>query len=64
MAKIITKYGEMEESMLVKTSGVDENDNERVEWEEWRLGDDIVKRGVHVHLKTNVAADSIAAMLN
>ena len=53
----------MDEDLLEYTTGIYEDDNEKTTWKEWRLDGKIVKRGVHVHLKRNVAAESIAAML-
>jgi hypothetical protein len=53
----------MEESLLVRTEGVDENENERFEWFEYRLNGLIVKRGGHMYLKRNVAAEGVAAMI-
>lgn len=52
----------IDESLLEYTEGVFEDDNERTEWREWRLEGKIVKRGAHVNLKKNVAAEAIAAM--
>jgi len=54
----------MDESLLEKTEGVVDNENEYTTWTEWRLDGVIVKRGAHVKLKKNVVADGIAAMLN
>lgn len=54
----------MDESLLVKTEGVVDNENEYTTWTEWRLDGVIVKRGAHVKLKKNVVADGIAAMFN
>lgn len=54
----------IDESLLVKTSGVIDNENEHTEWTEWRLDGDLVKRGAHVRLKKNVLADGIAAAFN
>lgn len=53
----------MDEALLEKTEGVIDNENEYTTWTEWRLDDVIVKRGAHVTLKRNVAAEGIAAML-
>ena len=52
----------MDEVLLEKTEGVLDDDNEYTTWQEWRLDGKIVKRGAHVRLKKNVAADCIAAM--
>ena len=54
----------IDESLLVKTSGVIDNENEHTEWTEWRLDGEIVKRGAHVRLKKNVLADGLAAAFN
>lgn len=51
----------IEEDMLERTSGVIDNENERIEWTEWRLDGELVKRGAHVRLKKNVLADALAA---
>lgn len=53
----------MDESLLVKTEGELDDENEHTVWAEWRLDGKIVKRGAHVRLKKNVAAEGIAAML-
>ena len=53
----------VEESLLVKTDGELDDDNEHTTWTEWRLEGLIVKRGAHVRLKRNVLAEGIAAML-
>lgn len=53
----------MDESLLVKTEGVLDDENEYTTWAEWRLDGKIVKRGAHVTLKRNVLAEGIAAML-
>jgi len=53
----------MDEALLVKTEGVIDDENEHTVWAEWRLDGKIVKRGAHVRLKKNVAADGIAAMI-
>lgn len=52
----------IDESLLTKTEGVIDDDNEHTVWTEWRLDGLIVKRGAHVTLKKNVAAEGIAAM--
>jgi len=74
MAKILTQklkrngwpedelMTEIEESLLEYTEGVLDDENERTVWKEWRLDGKIVKRGVHVTLKKNVAAEAVAAM--
>lgn len=52
-----------DEILLEKRSGVIDNENEHIEWTEWRLDGKIVKRGAHVRLKRNVVAEGIAQML-
>jgi hypothetical protein len=56
MALIFTIKGDLEESTLVKKEGGHENDNEIVSWQEWYLGDELVKRDVQMHLKTGLDA--------
>ena len=53
----------MDESLLEKTEGILDDENEYTVWQEWRLDGKIVKRGAHVRLKRNVLAEGIAAML-
>lgn len=53
----------IDESLLVKTEGVLDNENEHTVWTEWRLDGKIVKRGAHVQLKKSVLLDGIASML-
>jgi len=55
----------MDDSLLDKTEGCIDNENEYTTWEEWRLKgtDKVVKRGAHVRLKKNVVAEGIAQML-
>lgn len=53
----------MDESLLTKTEGVVDDENEHTEWADWRLDGKIVKRGAHVRLKQNVAAEGIAALI-
>ena len=49
------KIEEMKESLLLRRTGEDENDNEIVAWVEYYLpeheGGKLVHRSVHVHLK-------------
>jgi hypothetical protein len=52
----------IDEALLEYSTGVIDDENERTVWREWRLEGKIVKRGAHVTLKKNVAADGIAAM--
>lgn len=52
----------IEESLLEYSTGTLDNENEYTVWREWRLDGKIVKRGAHVTLKKNVAAEAVAAM--
>lgn len=54
----------IDESLLEKTEGFIDNENEYTTWTEWRLDGKIVKRGAHVRLKKNVAAEAVAAMFS
>lgn len=63
MALITTTKGEMDESLLEKKEGLLDNDNERTSWVEYWLEGELVHRSVHVHLKKNVLADGVAAMI-
>ena len=54
----------IDESLLVKTEGFIDDENEYTTWAEWRLDGKIVKRGAHVRLKKNVAAEAVAAMFS
>ena len=58
--------GETDKSLLDRTDGGLENDNEKITWIEYRLKSlgpesEPVHRSVHVHLKKNVVAESVAA---
>lgn len=46
-----TTKGELDESLLLKTEGVIDNENELTLWTEYRLNGEIVRRDVHVTLK-------------
>jgi hypothetical protein len=48
---ILTIHGLMDEALLTKTEGKFEDDNELTTWQEWRLGDEIVKREAQIRLK-------------
>ena len=56
MALVNTTKGEMDDSLLLKREGVDENDNERAEWVEYWLDGELVHRSVHVQLKRAVVS--------
>jgi len=60
---IQTIHGMMEESLLEKREGAIDNENEYTTWVEYWLDGELVHRSAAVHLKKNVLADGIAAML-
>jgi hypothetical protein len=60
---VTTTKGDMDDSLLLKKEGMVDDDNETTKWIEYWLDDELVHRSVHVHLKTNVMAEGIAAML-
>lgn len=54
----------MEESLLEKRTGVDENDNERVEWTEYWYEGELVHRSVYMTLKKfTLTGEAVAASL-
>ena len=48
---ISTTKGPMDDSLLAKTEGVVDNEDERTTWVEYRLDGKIVHRSAHVTLK-------------
>jgi len=60
---ITTTKGIMDDSKLEKKEGSLDNDNEITTWVEYWLEGELVHRSVHVHLKKNVVAEGIQAML-
>ena len=60
---VTTTKGEMDDSLLEKKEGSLDNDNETTTWVEYWLEGELVHRSVHVHLKKNVVAEGIQAML-
>jgi len=59
---VTTTKGDMDSSLLDHRSGIEENENERVEWSEYWLLDKCVHRSVHVTLKKHtVIGEAIAA---
>lgn len=48
---ITTTKGPMDETLLVKKTGSDENDSEIAEWTEYWLEGELVHRSAHVTLK-------------
>jgi len=64
MALVNTTKGEMDDSLLLKREGVDENDNERAEWIEYWLDGELVHRSVHMTLKKfSLTGEAVAASL-
>lgn len=64
MALVNTTKGEMDDSLLEKKEGVDENDNERAEWIEYWLDGELVHRSVHMTLKRfTLTGEAVAASL-
>lgn len=61
---ITTTKGDMDESLLDKLEGEVDNDNEHTTWVEYRLGDELVHRSVHVRLKKNVTTQSALGDFN
>jgi len=51
----------MDDSLLVKSEGVKDNEDEYTTWVEYRLGDKIVHRSAHVHLKKNINAEPMVS---
>jgi hypothetical protein len=60
MALIFTTKGEMDESLLERTEGVVDNENEHTTWVEYRFDGEVVRRDVHVALKQGIDMASIA----
>jgi hypothetical protein len=64
MALVNTTKGEMDDSLLEKREGVDENDNERAEWVEYWFDGELVHRSVHMTLKKfSLTGEAVAASL-
>jgi hypothetical protein len=64
MAIVTTTKGEMDESLLEKRTGVDENDHESAEWTEYWLDGELVHRSVHLTLKKfTLTGEAIAASI-
>lgn len=63
MAQIQTTKGLVDEALLQKQEGGHDDENERVSWVEYWLDGELVHRSVHVHLKKDVLAEGMAAML-
>ena len=62
MAIVNTTKGEMDDSLLEKREGVNENDHERAEWIEYWLDGELVHRSVHLTLKKfTITGEAVAA---
>lgn len=61
MTLVNTTKGPLDDSLLEKVEGDMEDDNEITNWIEYYLDGELVHRSVHVHLKKNIVADSLAA---
>ncbi len=57
-----TIYGEVHESLLVRSEGRREDDNEIATWQEWRLDGELVRRDAQVQLKRWPGAAGIASL--
>ena len=51
---VTTTKGEMDESLLEKRTGVDEDDRARAEWVEYWLGGELVHRSANIALKKGI----------
>jgi hypothetical protein len=60
MAEIYTTLGMMDEALLVRTEGVDEDERARAEWREWRHAGEIVKREVNITVKQSHVIGAVA----
>ena len=58
---ISTTKGPMDEALLVKKTGVIDNENELTTWTEYWLDGELVHRSAHVNLKKNIFAESAIA---
>jgi hypothetical protein len=67
MPIIFTTRGNIDEALLSKTTGADEDERAVAHWEEWRvIGDlsgEIAKRNVHVVLKDGVDLSALQGAL-
>ncbi len=51
---VTTTKGEMDDSLLVKKTGSEENENEALQWIEYWLGEELVHRSVNMQLKKGI----------
>jgi len=62
MAIVTTTKGEMDDSLLEKREGVNENAHECAEWVEYWLDGELVHRSVHLTLKKfTITGEAVAA---
>ena len=62
MALVTTTKGDMDESLLEKRTGVEDNESERAEWTEYWLDGELVHRSVHLVLKKfTITGEAVAA---
>ena len=57
MTMINTTKGQMDENLLEKKQGSEENENEVINWIEYWLDGELVHRSVNMHLKKNVLSE-------
>ena len=57
-----TIYGEMHESLLHKSDGRRETDDEIETWQEWTLDGEVVRRDAQVQLQRWPSAESAASL--
>lgn len=56
---IYTQHKEINSNDCIFKEGTDENTNEIITWQEYWLGEELVKRDVQISLKQGVFSDSI-----
>jgi hypothetical protein len=65
MAIVTTTKGEMDDSLLEKREGVNDNDHECAQWVEYWLDGELVHRSVHLTLKKfTLTGEAVAAPLS
>lgn len=60
---ITTTKGDMDESLLIKKTGQEEDDEKRLFWTEYWLSEELVHRSVHVDLKQGIDFGLVAEKL-
>lgn len=62
MATVFTTKGDMDEALLEKKTGVEDNENERIDWVEYWLDNELVHRSAHITLKKySLTGEAVAA---